>query len=360
MEEQTGDCLPSEGKKCKKIPCKVWMIFAGLGAGVLVAIIAISCLVYLRPVGDAFVSKVVQVVPYPAAVVGTQTVSMKDLYEEYRAMQTYFSTLETAPDIAPDQVISMIVQTLVRKVAVRDLMQQYGLTLDDTKITEMYTSMADQVGGEEALAGKIFETFGWSPEEFKMRVVTPLVMADQLTAFIDVSEEIQEVRRAEAQTYHDRVTAGEDFLTVSTEALKAHGMDGNGDYGEVTVADLPPEWQAAIVGKEAGTMTDPVDLSGAFFVVFVKGWVPATEAQSGADSVMIQYLLVPHFTLEDAVGEYLDNVWVWKIVGEEEETASDTTTEGTGDQATDNTAQESTDQTTDQSATTEGSETTTQ
>lgn len=315
-EGQSCDCLPSEGAKTK-IPKKVWMIFAGLGAAILIAFIAMSVMVYIRPVGDAFVGKVVKVVPYPAAVVGMHTVSMRDLYEEYRAMQNYFSSLATPPDMANEDIIVMIMQTLVRKVAVKELMQTYDVTLDEAAVTEMYTSMVDQVGGEEILAQKISETFGWTTEVFRDRVVTPLVMADQLTTYVEESDEIQGERLEEVESYRQRVTNGEAFLDVANEVMTTYEMNTQGDYGEVALEDLPEEWQTALEGIGDGGMTEVIEGSGVSLVLFVQQRIVVEEAQSGTESVDLQFLAVPDITLEDKVAEYLEDTWVWKIVGEE-------------------------------------------
>ncbi len=326
MKEQFCDRLSSQ-EVSKKIPKKVWMILAGLGVGILVAIVVVSVLVYVRPVGDDFVGKVVKIVPYPSAIVGTQTVSMRDLYEEYRAMQNYFSSLETPPDMDNEDVIVMIMQTLVRKVAVRELMQTYNLTLDEAAVTEMYTSMVNQVGGEEILEQKISETFGWSTEVFRDRVVAPLVMAEQLTVYVEESEEIQNGRQDEIESYRQRVMNGESFLTVADEVMTVYGMNTQGDYGEVALEDLPEEWQMALEGIGDGEMTDSIKGSGVSLVLFVEKRILAEEAQSGTESVDLQFLAVPKVTLEDKVAEYLEDTWVWKIVGEEEEVVEEAVTE---------------------------------
>ncbi|HBK34101.1 TPA: hypothetical protein DEP34_00865 [Candidatus Uhrbacteria bacterium] len=315
-EGQSCDCLPLQGERTE-IPKKIWMILAGIGVGILAAAMIVSVLVYTRPVGDAFVGKVVKIVPYPAAVVGTHTVSMRDLYEEYRAMQNYFSSLDTPPDMTNEDVITMIMQTLVRKVSVRELMQAYDLVLDEDAVTEMYTSMVNQVGGEEILAQKISETFGWTTEVFRDRVVTPLVMADQLTTFVEESEEIQGERLEEVESYRQRVTNGEAFLDVANEVMTAYEMNTQGDYGEVALEDLPEEWQTALEGIGDGGMTEVIEGSGVSLVLFVQQRIVVEEAQSGTESVDLQFLAVPDITLEDKVAEYLEDTWVWKIVGEE-------------------------------------------
>jgi hypothetical protein len=299
-------------------------------------------IVYSRPVGDELAEKIVRAIPYPAAIVGRHTVSLRDLYDEYHAMKTYFASLETPPKLSDEEIVVMLTQTLTRKVAVRALMDRYDLALDTQAVEDMFTNMGEQAGGEEALTQKISETFGWLPEEFKTRVVVPLVMADQLTKYVGENDEVQASRREEAESCKRRVEGGEVFLTVAQEIMATHEMATDGDYDIVDLKDLPEDWQTALEGVGDGGMTEVLSGSGVYLVLFVEKRIPAVETQSGEESVDLQFVAVPMVTLEELVQEYLDSVWVWKLVGEEpkeEETQEPVAEEGTGDASTDQTVE---------------------
>lgn len=330
-------------KKLKSLSQKTRLLFGvALGVAVVLIGVIVTVIVYMRPVGDELAGKIVRVIPYPAAIVGQDTVSLKDLYEEYRAMQTYFASLETPPELSDDEIVVMITQTLTRKVAVRTLMERYGLTVDTQAVEDMYANMQEQAGGEEALTQKISETFGWRPEEFQARVVTPLVMADQLTKYVSDNEEIHTSRREEAQTVKRRVEGGEVFLDVAKEIMTAYEMTTDGDYEEIALKDLPEDWQNALEGVGDGGMTEVLKGAGVYLVLFVEKRIPAIETQSGEESVDLQFVAVPLITLEELVQDYLDSVWVWKLVGEEtkEEEAEEPVAE-TQEESTEQTAETS-------------------
>ncbi|MBI2077864.1 MAG: hypothetical protein HYT80_05770, partial [Euryarchaeota archaeon] len=125
--------------------------------------------VYQRPVTDPFVRSLAQVIPFPALSVDGKTGTIKEFLTEYDALQQYFDDAgEQAP--AQTQLEVAIADTLINKMAIQKLAQTYEIELDQERVEQYYQEVIAQ-DGEEVFVQNLSETFGWTTEEFKKRIV---------------------------------------------------------------------------------------------------------------------------------------------------------------------------------------------
>jgi peptidyl-prolyl cis-trans isomerase SurA len=269
--------------------------------------------VYRHDPTNSSVRKIVGMIPYPAAVVGNHVITIGDYLNERDALNAYFqSSAAQSGEAVPDEaVIAMnIMDTMINKVVVRDMADAAGLSVDEAKVEEFY---ANALGGSDSAA---FETqlmtmFGWTPDQFRTRVVRPVVLAEQVGEAISADAARQADRKAQAEAAYERVAGGEDFAAVATEVSSDASATAGGDVGSVLLSDIPEEWRGSIESLAVGDYSKVVD-GKAVFMIFKVTAKTGTDADA---AVNLSLISIAKETLEEATQSYLATTRDWRFIG---------------------------------------------
>lgn len=267
--------------------------------------------VYSRSVDDPFVRMIARVFPFPALSVNGDTVSMKEFLAEYDALAQYFADQEGGAPPA-DQLEIAIADTLTNKMVIRQLATARGLEIDEARVEQYYQDVLASQESEEAFVQDLTETFGWSVDEFKTRVVESIVLALQMSEAILADEALQQSRRDSIDAAAVRVQGGEDFATVGKEVNAQYDAGFEADLGYVKLSIIPEAWASSVEALEIGSVTEVLDLTEGYAIF------KAEDRITAADDTQIHLLsiTVPKVTLEEVVKEYLETAEVKRYVGE--------------------------------------------
>jgi hypothetical protein len=287
-----------------------WLVVAAIG---LVVAAAATSLVYLRPVTSGAARAVAAVFPYPAAVVGSDVITVGEYLDERDALDAYFASsaaLVGAGAENEEEIERNLMETLIHKSAVGHLAETAGIVVDAARVEAFY---AQAVGGadSEQFAVQLERTFGWTAEEFRDRVVAPVVLAMQLEESIGRDAGRQDVRRGQAVRAYERLEAGEPFGTVASDTGADASATTGGDVGYVKMSDVPAEWAATLAGLDVGAYSAVVEGTESFLIFQV-----TDRVEAGDDSeIRLSIVSVPKVTLEEAIQEYLESARVWRFIG---------------------------------------------
>ena len=285
-----------------------------LTIGIVVVVVVLGLLagqVYARPVTDPLVRAMASLLPFPALSVDGRTVTINEFLTEYDALGSYF---EDAGQEAPpsDQLEIAIADTLVNKIAIQKLADQYGVELDEERVEQYYQDVLSAQESEGAFEESLSQTFGWTVEEFKARIVESIVLALQMTDTVLADTQTQQPRRDLIDTATARVKAGEDFATVSKDVHA--GFEGiEGDLGYVKASALPESWGSQVNALEEGQTTQIIELPEGYVIFKLEEKIVAGEDTQ----LHLLSITVPKVSLEEVVDEYLTTVEVKRYVGEE-------------------------------------------
>ena len=287
----------------------------GKRIGLLLLLVAFLALatqqVYARPVDDAFVRSITRLLPYPALSVNGTTVFMKEFLAEYDALTQYFADQEGGAPPA-DQLEIAIAETLVNKMVIRQLAEARGLAIDEARVEQYYQDVLASQESEEAFVQDLNDTFGWTVEEFKTRIVESIVLALQMSEAILTDEALQQSRLDTIDAAYARVVGGEDFATVAKEVNAGFDAGLEADLGYVKLSIIPESWASSVATLETGGMTEVLDLPEGYAIFRVEDRIVAAEDTQ----IHLLSITVPKVTLEDAVVEYLATAEVKRYVGE--------------------------------------------
>ncbi|MBI4256933.1 peptidylprolyl isomerase [Candidatus Uhrbacteria bacterium] len=277
---------------------------------VLVLLGLLTGQVYARPVTDPFVRVMASILPFPALSVDGKSVTIHAFLSEYDALNSYFKDVgQEAPP--PEQLETAISDTLVNKIAIGQLARQFEVALDEERVEQYYQDVISQ-DGEEVFAQNLEESFGWSTDEFKERIVESIVLALQMTDAVLIDTQTQKPRRELIEAASVRVLAGEDFSTIAKDVhAEFDGIEG--DLGYVKTSVIPETWASQVTTLEEGQTTQIIDLPEGYAMFKLEEKIVAGEETQ----LHLLSITVPKISLEEVVDEYLTTVKVKRYVTEE-------------------------------------------
>ena len=284
-----------------------------VGIGVLlVALGLLAGQVYTRPVTDPLVRAMANVFPFPALSVDGRMVTIQDFLQEYDALGSYF---EDAGQEAPphEQLEIAIADTMINKIAIAQLAQRYGVELDQERVEQYYQEVLSSQESQEAFEQSLSETFGWTVEEFKTRIVESIVLALQMTDVVLADAPTQQPRRDLIDAAFARVQSGEDFATIAKDVHA--GFEGiEGDLGYVKASAIPESWASQVTTLEEGDTTQIIELPEGYALFKLEEKIVAGEDTQ----LHLLSITVPKVSLEEVVKKYLAGVKVKRYVGKTE------------------------------------------
>lgn len=308
-EPASAPAAPSPKRK-KRFSLKLAALVA-----VVVLVVAMTAFVYTRPPTDSAVRRIVSVVPYPAVVVNGQMVPMEDYLVERDALANYFAMSATAdgqPVTAPseEELSTNILETLVNKTAIEQIAKQRGITLDEARVDSTYQEAVAPAGGEDVFADQLQQTFGWTTDQFRERVINSVVLALQVSEAIAADKDIQAEAKTKADGAAARLDAGEDFATVAGDTSEDSSAAQGGDLGYLTLADLDPAWAEAVDALEVGQHTAVLETDESYVIFGL------TDRIEGGDATKykLSAIVVNKKTLKEVVDDYIAHAHVWKLV----------------------------------------------
>jgi parvulin-like peptidyl-prolyl isomerase len=179
-------------------------------------------------------------------------------------------------------------------------------------VEQYYQDVLASQESEEAFVQDLTNTFGWTVEEFKSRVVESIVLALQMSEAILADESLQQSRRDTIDTAYTRVAGGEDFASVAKEVNARFDAGLEADLGYIKLSIIPESWAAAVEILETGTTTDVLDLPEGYAIFKAEDRIVAAEDTQ----IHLLSITVPKVTLEEVVKEYLETAKVKRYVGE--------------------------------------------
>ncbi len=277
VQEQPSNSIQPKTNRLPK-PFIILSVFVALA-------ITVTLLAYQLPITNPVARSIVRLIPYPAAMVNGSMISMESYANEHDALLRYLESTGYEELPSEETVRQTILDALVNKAVIRELAFRAGMKIDEERVEAFYQDVIEGEGSEEAFIEELRETFGWTKEEFKTRIIESIVLALQMSEYVLADEELQ----AEARTQ------------IETE-LANPGTIPEADLGVVSVANVPEAW-TEILQLPDGERSGILETSFDFAIVKVLDRTEDTE--TGETQLHLSGVVVPKTTLEDLVENYL-------------------------------------------------------
>jgi len=162
----------------------------GTGAGlVLIILIVVGFASYnaLFNLGsDKFTVKIASLVGLPVGFVDGHYLSYSDFQNDLSAVQNFYNFQKKQnPSLAEPTLIELqksVWERLARQVVLAEQAKLAKITVSQDDLNQEFEKVIKELGTAEAAEKMMNDTYGWSSEQFKKKVLTPFLLQERLSA----------------------------------------------------------------------------------------------------------------------------------------------------------------------------------
>lgn len=305
---ESASTLTSASKK-KKVPLRA-VVFGIVGLIVL-AVAGLAGFVYTHASTDKNVEAITKRLPFPALMVGRSFVTYGMYYEERDTLTKYFASQQAGlAKPTDDQFNQLVIDTLTNKAVVQTLASNYGIALDSSKVDAFYQNIVKSVQGEDVFKKQLQDTFGWSPADFKYRIVEPVVLSQQVSDAIIANKTLQQTKRDVIDEARAKIVSGQDFVKVADDVHAKEKVTLKSDLGFIKTSELPVSWVDKVKNLEKGKISDVIDLQQGYAVFLLSD----RTGKDKDEQLHLFAMTVPKVSLQGVIADYLKNAPVRKWI----------------------------------------------
>lgn len=249
---------------------------------ILIFVITMGVGIYAFGWNDNFTKTVTKYIPYPAALVGGNSVRLSEYFEEIYHAKTYFkkSGIEPIKDYQ-----KVILDRLINRTIIQKLAKDYNIQVTPEEIDAQFKQEADAQGGEDKLAEILLELYDYNIKDFK-KLIKYKLLEDRLKEKAPVRLHVQHIlvkaaknadaktvasAKAKADELYQKVTSGkEDFGAIAKEFSEDDASKNNGgDLGFFSLGQLVKEFEDAALATKVGQISKPVRTNFGFHIIKV-------------------------------------------------------------------------------------------
>lgn len=293
----------------------------GLALGVLVlallALIVVSIGLYRwqweNPVTDA----VVHALPYPAATVNGKIIRYSDYNDDLATVRRFFSKQqeqaggEMAVMPTEEELRKGVLDRLIQTEILKEEADRYGVTVTQEEIDAEYAKIS--AGADGDAEAQIQELYGWTPAQFKEKVMRTYLLQTKLAEAVAKDESVSGESKAKAEEALQKLKDGTPFADVAKEYSADPGSAANGgDLGFFGKGVMVPEFEAAAFSLAPGETSGLVQSQFGWHIIKVEE--VKKDADGNVTEVKAAHILIAGPSIDEYLKKRLDEAKVTRYV----------------------------------------------
>ena len=232
---------------------------------------AVGISIYKYKTSDVVTRAVAKIIPYPAAVVQGRIVTMDSYFKNYQYISKFYNaTQQTGVDYSA--IRTQIMAQLVDDEVMRSQAKKYGVSVTSSDITNAYSDVVAQNGGEEEVKKVLSDLYGLNVSDFKQLIADQIlqqklqetvpiqVHASHILIRVDQGATDQQVADAKAKIdkIYNEIQAGADFAAEAKQYSEDTGSASNGgDLGFFSRGQMDKDFEKVAFDTPVGQVSEP-------------------------------------------------------------------------------------------------------
>jgi|SRR5688572_22525124 len=304
------------------------MVVGGLLGFAVLAVVGVGVLIlgiYKFGWENKATSVLTHALPLPAASVNGTTITYAEYLDDLSTVKRFFSKQkETAPAEAPmeapteQELRKGVVDRLVATEVLRQEAVRYNVEVTKSDMDAEYEKFVQQDGTQDASA-QILDLYGWSVDQFKLKVMKPYIMQQKLAEALAKDEKLNGAAEKKANDIAAELKGGADFaeLAKANSADPGSGPNG-GDLGWFEKGVMVPEFETAAFALEVGQTSDIVKTQFGYHIIRTDE-VEKDKKTGEVLKVKASHILIAGTNVQDYLDTKLKEAKIKRYVKESEE-----------------------------------------
>lgn len=263
---------------------------------------------------NRFVNGVLQIAPYPAALVNGHVVSFYDWREEAKGVLVLSKAkFSNVSDLAIQQDV---LEKLINDVFLQKLGRQFKVKATQADIDKRVEEIAGQLGSRETLISNIKQLFGWDLKTFEKRVLSTDVLRAKLDEAIQKDPAIWSDAEKEANSVLDQLKSGKktfEELAKQYSADTSNAANG-GELGWFPSGVMVKEFEDAAFALKAGETSGLVKTQYGYHIIFLEDKKAADKKTNMAEQVKVKHILIAPMNADQYLAQMKKNASIYKFV----------------------------------------------
>lgn len=266
------------------------------------------------------VRRTAAVIPYPAAIVGTNVITFNKLMTELDAAQRFyqnqnFSGLGMRVDFSgPDGQKKLevkkeeILGKLIENAVIENEAKKRGIDLTDAQVNQQVDVELKKYGSESNLVSTLQKLYGWNVAQFEENIVKPDLYAQQLFADIQATDPSYKAALAKITEAQNELKAGTGFAAVAARYSDGATAKNGGGLGWFTADQMLPEVAAVVTKMKVGQQSEIIQSSIGYHIVRLE----EEKTENGAQMYKVSQIFIrtKPFSGWIAGFEKQDHIWI--------------------------------------------------
>jgi len=315
-EEQKNEELVSSEKTIEKKQ-SFKLLYIGIGAALLILIVAGLGFVTYRALNkmatDKMTISVARTIKLPAGMVGNKVIAYSDFADDILAVTKFYEVNKannqgTPPTIS--EIRKSVWERLAKNAVLKKLAKKESVSVSDEDVNNEYEKFSTEVGSAEKAASMVKDTYGWTPEQFKSKIIQPYLLQQKL-AVSGVASSLEADSEKKANDVLAKVKEGkETFEDLAKQFSEDGSAENGGNLGWFGPGAMVKEFEDATSKLEVGKTSELVKSQFGFHIIKLLESKKDKngEMQWNASHILIRFASFDQF-LSQAVKD--EKIWKW-------------------------------------------------
>ena len=311
MEQENHEQNPVAAPDAKKL------VMRGAVSGVagLVGLVIVGGIIfaYRAPDSTPVFPKVLTAIHAPAAIVGSDVITWKDIAIDTDALSKYLANpMAGGVSYSPDELRTRVLHRLMLTSASEQYAADNGVTVSEEALTKALDELAAGSGGKEQVEKDIKENFGWTYEQYRDRVVRSMLLLQELQTKLKNDASASEATKQKAEGVLAEIKAGKDFGELAKEYSDDSSAADGGELGFISKGVTVEPFETALFALKAGEVSGIVETEFGYHIIQAEEL--KKDAKGVVTEVRARHILFKHSSVMVEVQKYLDDASVWQFI----------------------------------------------
>jgi hypothetical protein len=259
-----------------------------------------------------FIDSVNNTVPFPAASVGWGNwITIGEYNKNIRAMRQFLESKEAAsgggnfdfstPDglkrlaIIKKNILNQLIDAKITEI----IAKQQNITISNQELNDTAYKILSRDGKQGENTSQLNNLYGWTPDDFKNRVIRNLLYQQKLEDKIRADGDLDRPAKEKLAQLEEKIKAGENFTDLAKVFSDAPSRQYGGLLPAFTRDNAPQVLAEASFRLGVGQISDPIEADDGWHIIKVEN----KFSVAGKENVQVSHILIEKRTLKQWLGD---------------------------------------------------------